>query len=129
MLQEAPHPSATAARARATKPFPPRSIASGREGSPLQPAAHGLDAGAVALDDVADVPHLVELGLELVDLPQQVAHARDLGVGAGRGGRGAVRLGAGGARGLVGELRSAGRQRCHSRGTGDDGGHGRQHKG
>lgn len=63
-----------------TTPSPPSSTA--RIHFPLQP----LHAAAETLDDVADVPYLVVLGLQLVDGTDYVAHFCYFAVGGCNGG-------------------------------------------
>ena len=69
--------------------------------SPPQTPADTFDAGPICLDDITYMPHLVEFGLEVVDLAEDVLEPSDLGVGSGDrigcvpglGGRSAGRLG------------------------------------
>lgn len=79
-----------------------------RAAPPVNSSLQSLNPGAEPLDDITDMPHLVELDLELVDLAQDLAKAGDFGVGDGDGGGGAGGLVRGGALGLGCELRGVG---------------------
>lgn len=48
---------------------------------PIDPGSQRLDPDAEPLDDIADMPDLVELDLELVNLPQDIPEPGDLRVG------------------------------------------------
>jgi hypothetical protein len=81
----------------------------------LYAALETLDARLEALDDLADAAHLVELDLQLVDLAQEGAEARNLSVGIAEGVAGAVGLQRRGRLGLLGELHGRGGQRQRQR--------------
>ena len=53
---------------------------------PLYPSFQALHPGPETFDDITDMAYLVEFGLEVIDLAQDVAKAGDFGVGGRNGG-------------------------------------------
>ena len=76
--------------------------------TPINTSLQPFHPRAESLHDIADMAHLVELDLELVDLAEDFSEAFDFGVGSGDGGGGAGGLMVGGALGLGCELRGVG---------------------
>ena len=83
---------------------PPRPAAPRRRAPPINAPFQPFHPRSEPFDDVTNMPHLVELGLQLVDLPDYLPEACDFGIGRSDGGGGARRLVRGGALSLSCEL-------------------------